>query len=94
MLGESFEKLIPIIKEMCERDKTGGHDIVHFNRTMKIALYLQSKEGGEPLSVGISSFLHDVPRLMQSETRKYVTPNDSLDKVLNIIKLSKINIMW
>ncbi len=56
MLKDYIDKLIPIIKEMCDKDKTGGHDIDHFNRTMRIALYLQSKEGGDRLIIGISSF--------------------------------------
>lgn len=92
MLENYINKLIPIVKEMCNKDKTGGHDIDHFNRTMKIALYLQRKEGGDPLIIGIASFLHDIHRLMQSENKRYVTPKESLDKVLEIIKQSKIDL--
>ena len=43
MLKDYIDKLLPIIKEMCNKNKTGGHDINHFLRTMKIALYLQTK---------------------------------------------------
>ena len=92
MLKDYIYKLMPIVKEMCDKDKTGGHDLDHFNRTMKIALYLQKKEGGDCLIIGISSFLHDIHRLMQSEKGKYITPKESLDKVIEIIKKSKINL--
>ena len=92
MLENYINKLMPIIKEMCDKDKTGGHDIDHFNRTMKIALYLQKQEGGDSLIIGISSFLHDVHRLMQSKNKKYITPKESLDEVIKIIKKSKIEL--
>ena len=92
MLEECIDKLRPIVKELCKKYKTGGHDIDHFNRTMKIALYLQSKEGGDVLIIGISSFLHDIHRLMQTEQSKYITPKDSLDEVIKIIEKSKIEL--
>ena len=92
MLKDYIDKLAPIIKELCEKDKTGGHDIDHFNRTMRMALYLQSKEGGDRLIIGISSFLHDVHRLMQSEKKEYVTPKDSLGKILEIISEAKLDL--
>ena len=34
MLKTYIEKLLPIIKEMGDRNKTGGHDINHFLRVM------------------------------------------------------------
>lgn len=92
MLEEYIEKLIPIVKRMCSKEKTGGHDIDHFNRTMKIALFLQSKEGGDRLIIGISSFLHDIHRILQSERKVYVTPKESLDKVLEIIKEAELDL--
>ena len=91
MLEVYIEKLMPIIKEMC-KDTTGCHDLNHFLRTMKLALYLQSKEGGDEIIIGISSFLHDVHRLIQSKTKKYVTPKESLDIVLEIIKDTKLDL--
>ena len=92
MLEEYINKLMPIVEKLCENNKTGGHDINHFNRTMKIALYLQSKEGGDSLIIGISSFLHDIHRLMQCEQGKYITPKESLIRVTEIIKESKIEL--
>ena len=72
--------------------KQGGHDINHFLRTMKIALYLQTKEGGDPLIIGVASFLHDVHRLMQSERNEYVMPKDSLGRVLEIVELANLDL--
>ena len=92
MLDEYISKLMPIVKEICTNLKTGGHDIDHFLRTMKTALYLQKKEGGDPIIIGIASFLHDIHRLIQSEKNEYILPKDSLDKVLEIIKKSKIEL--
>lgn len=92
MLEDYVNKLMPIVKKMCKNNKTGGHDIDHFKRTMKIALYLQSKEGGDSLIIGIASFLHDIHRLMQSKQGKYITPKESLEEVSEIIKLSKIEL--
>ena len=92
MLDEYISKLMPIVKKKSKKSKTGGHDIDHFMRTMKTALYLQKREGGDPIIIGIASFLHDIHRLMQSEKNEYILPKDSLDKVLEIIKESKIKL--
>lgn len=92
MLDKYINKLMPIVKNMCDKDKTGGHDIDHFIRTMKLALYIQSKEGGDYIVIGISAFLHDIHRLLQSKMHRYVTPKESLDEVLNIIKLAKLDL--
>ena len=92
MLQEYIDKLLPILKEMSEEDITGGHDINHFIRTMKLALYLQSKEGGDPLIIGISSILHDVHRLLQSKRKEYVLPKDSLSDVKSIIERAKLDL--
>ena len=92
MIESYIDKLMPIIKEMCDKDKTGGHNMDHFIRTMKIALFLQSKEGGDRLIIGISSFLHDVHRLIQGKEKKYITPKESLDTVLEIVKKAEIDL--
>ena len=92
MLEEYIERLKPIIITLCNKDKTGGHDIDHFLRTMKMALYLGKKEGGDYLILGIASFLHDIHRLMQSEKKEYVTPQESLPKVLEIIKKANLDL--
>ena len=92
MLEEMIQKLTPILNDMCLKDKTGGHDMDHFIRTMKMALYLQSKEGGDPLIIGIASFLHDIHRLMQGERGEYVSPKDSLNQVIKIFETAQLDL--
>ena len=84
MLEEYIEKLRPFVIELFKNDST-GHDISHLERTMKTAVYLCEKEGGDRIIVGISAFLHDVHRIMQNETGEFVSPKDSLDTVKNIL---------
>lgn len=84
MLEEYIEKLKPFIIELFKNDSS-GHDISHLERTMKLALHIQEKEGGDRLIIGISAFLHDVHRIMQNETGKFVSPKESLGTVRNIL---------
>lgn len=84
MLGNYIEKLKPLVIELFKSDSS-GHDINHLERTMKLALYLQSKEGGDKTIIGISAFLHDVHRIMQNESGKFVSPKDSLDTIRKML---------
>lgn len=85
MLEKYIEELRPHVIELFKKDFS-GHDISHLERTMNTALYLQSKEGGDRIVIGIAAFLHDVHRIMQNETGNFVSPKDSLDTVKNISK--------
>lgn len=84
MLEEYISKLRPIVSKLFSEDFS-GHDIGHLERTMKTALYLQEKEGGDRLIIGIAAFLHDVHRIMPNEQRSFVSPKDSLPMVRNIL---------
>lgn len=84
MLENYIEKLKPDVLKMFKNDSS-GHDITHLERTMNTALYLQKKEGGDAIIIGISAFLHDIHRIMQNESDKFVSPKDSLDTVRNIL---------
>lgn len=84
MVEEYIEKLRPYVLELFEKDSS-GHDIGHLERTMRTALYIQSKEGGDRIVIGIAAFLHDVHRIMQNETGRFVSPKDSLDTVKKIL---------
>ena len=70
-----INKLRPEVLKLFKNDSS-GHDITHLERTMNIALLLQKYEGGDEIVVGISAFLHDVHRIMQNETGKFVSPKD------------------
>lgn len=84
MLEDYIEKLKPFVVDLFKNDSS-GHDISHLERTMKLALHIQEKEGGDRLIIGIAAFLHDVHRIMQNETGKFVSPKDSLLTVRNIL---------
>ena len=89
MLEKYIEELRPYVDDLF-KDDSSGHDISHLERTMNLALYLQEKEGGDRIIIGIAAFLHDVHRIMQNETGKFVSPKDSLGKIKEM--LSKIDI--
>ena len=84
MLEEYIENLKPYVLKIFGNDSS-GHDMTHLTRTMQLALYIQSKEGGDRLIVGIAAFLHDVHRIMQTKEGKYVSPKDSIPKIKEIL---------
>lgn len=84
MLEKYVEELKPYINELFGKDSS-GHDLTHLTRTMELALYIQSKEGGDRLIVGLSALLHDVHRIMQTELGRFVSPKESLPKVREIL---------
>lgn len=88
-LIKEIEKLKPIVLNLFKNDSS-GHDISHLERTMGLALKVQAKEGGDRLVIGISAFLHDIHRIMQNNSGKYVPPVESLDTVREI--LSKVDL--
>ena len=83
-----LEKYIDIIKphiiELFKEDSS-GHDISHLVRTMNIALNICDKENGDRLIVGIAAFMHDIHRIMQNTSGKFLSPKDSLEKVREIL---------
>jgi len=82
---EKYIKIIkPYIIELFKNDSS-GHDISHLIRTMNIATNICDKENGDKLIVGIAAFMHDIHRIMQNETGKFVSPKDSLSKVKEIL---------
>ena len=90
MLEEYIEQLKPYVIELFSGDSS-GHDISHLIRTMNTALYIQEKEGGDRLIIGIAAFLHDVHRILENEINKpgseykFVSPKDSIPKVKEIL---------
>lgn len=86
MLRKYIDKLRPEVLKLFKQESS-GHDITHLERTMNIALLLQKYECGDEIVIGISAFLHDVHRIMQNETGKFVSPKDSLYKVKEILSV-------
>lgn len=81
---EYIEKLKPLVLEMF-KDECSGHGIDHLERTLRNAMYIQSKEGGDDLIIGISAYLHDIHRLLQNKYHRYVSPEDSIIVVKQIL---------
>ncbi len=65
---------------------TSGHDFHHLIRVRNLALLLQANEGGDRLVVAVAAVVHDVHRLIQNETGRYCSPEESLPKVTAIIE--------
>ncbi len=84
MLEKYIEILKPYVIELFEKDSS-GHDISHLTRTMNTALYIQEKEGGDRLIIGIASFLHDVHRVMKNPDGKVIAPRESIPEVKEIL---------
>lgn len=84
MLEEYINKLRPLVLDLVSKDRS-GHNIDHLERTMKIALFLQEHEGGDRIVIGIAAFLHDIHRIMQNEEGKFISPKDSLGKIMEIL---------
>ena len=89
MLEEYINKLQPYVIDLFKLESS-GHDISHLIRTMNTALYIQEREGGDRLIIGISAFLHDVHRIMEKEAKEFVSPKDSIPKIKEI--LAKIDL--
>lgn len=90
MLEDYIKIIKPYIIELFS-EESSGHDISHLTRTMNIAVNLCKKENGDELIVGISAFMHDIHRIMQNETGKFVSPKDSLSKVKEILSNTDLN---
>lgn len=81
---ELIQQLETKVAKLFGNDKT-GHNIGHLKRTLKYALKLQEKEGGDIKVIAVASFVHDVHRLMQDELKRYVQPVESLLRIRELI---------
>lgn len=88
-----IEDIIKKIKKELEtrfKSEYSGHDIYHLQRVLGLALNIQKKEGGDKLVIAVASFLHDIHRIIETETGKFCSPKDSLTVIRKI--LEKINL--
>ena len=81
---EIISKLRERVEQYFSKDAS-GHNIDHLERTLKYALYLQSKEGGDLVVVAVSAFIHDVHRIMGAEENRFVSPKESLPVVAELL---------
>lgn len=85
---DKLDNIIKILEERVNKyfsKDSSGHNIDHLTRTLHYALYLQSKEGGDRIVVGISAYIHDIHRIMGMERGGFVSPKDSLETVATFI---------
>lgn len=79
-----IEVLGPKMAQLFSGDSS-GHDLHHSWRTMRNALYLQEREGGDRVVVGVAALLHDVHRAMENRTGAFVPPAASLKTVRDLL---------
>lgn len=84
-INELIDGLRTKVKEYFDKDAS-GHNIDHLERTLKYAMYLQSKEGGDIVVIGVSAFIHDIHRILSTEQKKFVSPKESLPVVSEFLK--------
>jgi len=85
---ENIEKIIGKLEEgikLLFSSDSSGHDIYHIKRTLNLAMHIQEKEGGDRFIIAVASFLHDLHRIIQAETGKYCSPEQSLPKIKEIL---------
>jgi len=90
MLDKIIKQLEKEVLHLFKNDST-GHDIHHLKRTLRLALAIQAKEGGDRLVIGVAAFLHDIHRTMQRQAGKFCTPKESLPEVKKILDKTTIS---
>jgi len=84
-LKKYIELLEIKVSKMFEKEGS-GHDIYHLKRVFNLALTLQEKEGGDRMVIGVSSFLHDIHRVISNKNRKFCSPKESLPIITKLLK--------
>ena len=68
-MNNNFSKLIDQVKAFLATEAS-GHDFSHAQRVFKMALYLQSFEGGDEEVIGAAALVHDICRPFEKKTGK------------------------
>lgn len=84
-MNEILQRLEQEILESFKAESS-GHDIHHLRRVQWLALHIQEQEGGDRLVIAAAATLHDVHRIMQRESGRYVSPAESLPTVRAILE--------
>jgi len=82
---EMFEKLKKEAKTIYYKEKS-GHDFSHIKRVLKYSNKILEEEGGDKFIVKTAILFHDMHRVMQNKTHKFVHPAESVESVKNILK--------
>jgi uncharacterized protein len=86
-MEEILEQLERQILDRFE-EESSGHDIHHLRRVQRLALRIQEKEGGDRPVIAAAAILHDIHRIMQNVSGRFVSPAESLPKVRAILEAS------
>jgi len=65
--------------------ESSGHDITHLIRVRNLAEHISAKEGGDRRVIILASLLHDMHRLIQSQSGKFCPPAESISQVDEIL---------
>ena len=63
-----------------------GHSFGHIMRVLKLCKILQKSEGGDWQIISTAALFHDLHRIMSNEEKRYVAPEESIEKVKEILK--------
>lgn len=80
-----IENLRRKLTKYFENEKT-GHSIDHLERTLKYALKICDREGGDRTVIAVASYVHDIHRIMGAKLGRFCTPEESLPFVAEIIR--------
>jgi len=83
-ISKLIEALEPKIAGIFEGVES-AHDMSHLRRTLKYALQLQEKEGGDIEVIAVAAFIHDVHRVMQHSEKRFFSPKESIPKIRELI---------
>jgi uncharacterized protein len=84
LMEELLKRIETLLHERFSKDSS-GHDINHLKRTMNTALKINETEGGDRQVIAVAALLHDVHRIIQTETGKYCMPEDSIPEVEKLL---------
>ena len=70
---------------MLFKEENTGHDISHLIRVYDYAIDIQNHEGGDLYIVAVGALVHDVHRLMSNKCGYYISGEESVDEVRNLL---------
>ena len=79
-----YESMIMKAKKIYNDDQT-GHDFSHIQRVVDFCKIIHEKEGGNWDVIFISALFHDVHRILSNKENKYMTPEECMDTVKDIL---------
>lgn len=79
------ERILEKAKNIYEGENS-GHDISHIKRVLLYSDVMRKYEGGDPDVIFVSAVFHDVHRVMSNKLKRFVSPEESIDVVRQILE--------